>query len=315
MIVGQARRLSFGKFDRPAEFCSDPITLWNGMKMMSSRLPRVLSATLALSFLAFAGVGAADDNVHPEVSSRFNIDLGIFFPERKTRLGAGLNVGDDRGIDFSDEFGLDKQYETFALDFSWRFGEKWSVSAQYFETSGKSESVLEEDVDWNGLVFQAGSSVEASTGFTLYRTLVGRSFGNDERTDFGVGIGLHWLELKAALAGNVLISGDASQGVVFTEEAVAASAPLPNIGAWYKYSLSPRWALRARVDWFSAAVDEYDGTLLNWQVGANFNLTPHIGLGVAYNAFHLDVGVDSSKWYGTAELDYEGPFAFVSIYW
>jgi hypothetical protein len=274
---------------------------------------RYTFAILSLVLAALPATVMADDAVHPEVASRFNVDLGIFFPRREATLGAGVDVGED--IDFAEKFGLDKQYETFALDFNWRFGEKWSASAQYFETSGKVESVLDENLDWNGVVFQSGSSVQASTGFTLYRALVGRSFGDDERTDFGVGIGVHLLELKAALAGNILIVTDTGQSVVFSNEAVAASAPLPNIGAWYRYSLSPRWALRARVDWFSAAVDEYDGTLLNWQVGANFNLTPHVGLGVAYNSFHLDVGVDNSKWYGNAELNYDGPFAFLSVYW
>lgn len=274
---------------------------------------KIRTVFLPLMLLGAAGMASANDAVHPEVSSRFNVDLGVFFPSREAILGAGLDVGED--IDFADKFGLEKQYETFALDFNWRFGEKWSASAQYFETSGKAESVLDENLDWNGVVFQAGSSVQASTGFALYRAMVGRRFGDDERTDFGVGIGLHWLELKAAIAGNIRVVTDTGQSIVFAEEAVAASAPLPNIGAWYQYSLSPRWALRARVDWFSAAVDEYDGTLLNWQVGANFSLTPHVGLGVAYNSFHLDVGVDNSRWYGTAELNYDGPFAFLSVYW
>lgn len=272
---------------------------------------RNISAPLALSLLAFPAIGLSDDNVHPEISSRFNIDLGVFFPDRTARLGAGVDVGADSGIDFSDQFGLEKHHETFALDFSWRFGEKWSVSAQYFETSGKAEAELGEDVDWNGILFTRGSTVKASTGFALYRALVGRSFGSDERTDFGIGIGLHWLELNAALEGNIFVNNN----VAFTREAVAAAAPLPNIGAWYRYSLSPRWAFRARADWFSAAVDEYDGTLVNWQVGVNYKLFPNAGLGLAYNAIDLDVGIDNRRWYGNADLSFDGPFAFVSIYW
>lgn len=266
---------------------------------------------LASLVLMSPAIGFAQGDVHPELSAKFGIDLGMFFPERTATLSAGVNTREREKIDFADEFGLEKHHQTFSLDADWRFGEKWSLSAQYFATSGKKTAVLDEDVEWNGEVFGAGSSVRASTGFTLYRAFVGRRFGDRERTDLGFGLGLHWLELDAALAGDILV-GD---GVSFSREAVSASAPLPNIGAWYRYSMSPRWAFRARADWFSAAVDDYDGTLVNWQVGINYLLFPNAGLGLAYNSVHLDVGVDSPKWFGSVDLDYNGPFAFISIYW
>jgi len=271
---------------------------------------KIRSTFLSLLLLAAPGIGVADD-IHPEVSSKYSIDLGVFFPDRRATLSAGVNSREGDKIDFADEFGLEKHHDVFALDFGWRFGEKWCLSAQYFETSGKAATVLEEDVERNDAVFGAGSSVQVSLGFTLYRALVGRSFGDSERTDFGIGVGLHWLELNAAIAGDILVD----DGVSFSREAVSADAPLPNIGAWYKYSLSPRWAFRARADWFSAAVDEYDGTLLNWQGGVDYRLFRSAGMGVAYNSFHLDAGVDNPKWYGEVDLDFEGPFVFLSVYW
>ena len=50
--------------------------------------------------------------------------------------------------------------------------------------------------------------------------------------------------------------------------------------AWYKYSISPRWALQARLDLLSAEVGDYDGVMLNSAFGLNFQAFEHVGLGL-----------------------------------
>jgi hypothetical protein len=72
----------------------------------------------------------------------------------------------------------------------------------------------------------------------LYRVFFGRSFGNSGKTDFGIGAGLHWLKISAEIEGNIY----ANNTVTFARESVSASAPLPNIGAWYTHaSVSFYW--------------------------------------------------------------------------
>ena len=39
---------------------------------------------------------------------------------------------------------------------------------------------------------------------------------------------------------------------------------------------------------------------------------PNIGIGLKYQFFRLAVDVDDDKWHGRAELDYEGPFIYLS---
>jgi hypothetical protein len=90
---------------------------------------------------------------------------------------------------------------------------------------------------------------------------------------------------------------------------------LPNIGAWYKYSISPRWALRTRFDLLSADVGDYDGLLLNVALGVNFQAFEHFGIGVNYNYFELDVSIDKSGWRGNIETTYEGFYVYASFYY
>ncbi len=267
--------------------------------------------TISLLLLAISLPVAAQDSVHPELGAKYSLDLGLFFPEREMQLEAGVDVPGQGVIDFGTAFGLEKKDQMFAVDFKWRFGEKWSMTAQHFAASSAGTAVLDEDIEWNNLVFSRGTNAEASTEFALYRVVFGRSFAKSDDVDFGLGVGVHWMDMSAAIAGSILVNNTVS----FRRENVSSSAPLPNIGAWYAQALSPRWAIRARADWFKASIDEYDGRLVNMQAGVNYSWFEHAGIGVAYNYFELDAGVSSRAWQGAAKLVYKGPFAFVNVYW
>ncbi|MGR9092864.1 MAG: hypothetical protein ACU85U_20020 [Gammaproteobacteria bacterium] len=272
---------------------------------------KYIPIAVCVLFLASVLPAEAQDKVHPEVSSRFSLDLGLFFPERELKFEAAASASASDSINFGETFGLEKHDQTFAIDFKWRFGDKWSLSAQHFEASGEGAAELGEDVEWNDLVFDAGTNVEASTEFAMYRVFFGRSLAKTDNVDFGIGAGLHWLDISAEIAGSVLVNNT----VTFRRETVNSSGPLPNIGGWYIHSLSPRWVIKARADWFKASIDEYDGRLVNFQLGINYALFRHAGIGVAYNHFEFDAGVKAPNWRGAADLAYTGPFAFVNVYW
>jgi len=278
-----------------------------------------LTNTLILSGLVLVFClqpARADDQggVHPYLTDKFSLDLGMFFPDRKVKLrvdGPAGSISDD--IDFEGEFGLKQSDETFSLNLGWRFAEMWELQGQYFKSSGARGRVLDEDVEWKDIVFGAGTGVVAGQHFTLYRAFFARHFASSgEKYEFGIGLGLHWLEIGAFIEGNIILNGG---GTAFRREAVEAKAPLPNIGAWYMYSVTPKLVLRGRFDWFSAAIGDYDGTLINAAAGANYQLFENFGIGLSYNLFNLDVGVKKSDWRGKIETSYAGLFAYVSFFW
>jgi len=268
----------------------------------------VLACGSALSLPA-----EAQDGVHPHLTDKFSLDLGVFFPERTVTMsidGPVTAAGED--INFEESFGLKKSDEVFSLNFGWRFGEKWQLGAQYFRSSGEKGKFLQEDVEWNDIIFGQGTGVLVGQEFQLIRTFFARKFRSSERHEFGLGLGIHWLEIGAFIEGNAVVNG-AQAG--FRRESVSAKAPLPNIGAWYTYSFSPKWALKARLDWLSAKIDEYDGTLINAAVGLNYQMFKHAGLGLSYNLFDLDLNINKRGWHGNVNTAYEGAFAHFSFYW
>ena len=265
----------------------------------------------ALLLLAAQSAQAQDEPIHPLLKNRFTLTGGAFIPEKEFEFRInGIDRGDN--IDFDDAFKIKKTESTGALDFRWRFGEKWSVFGQYWSVSDTGKATLEEDLEWRDVVFQEGTFAEGNVGIDVARVIFGRLFSTSPRHELGLGAGLHWLELSAGISGQILTNvGDTE----LYGDSVAAGAPLPNIAGWYTYAFSPQWALTSRLDWFSASFDEYSGSLWNAGVGVEWSIFQNFGIGASYNFFELDVDVKNDNWKGSAKITQHGPFLSVTATW
>jgi hypothetical protein len=252
------------------------------------------------------------DDVHPYLENGFSLDVGVFYPDRQ--LGIRINgsvAGINDEIDFDERLRLTRSDDTFSAQLSWRFRGRWSLIGQYFKSSDSRRAVLEEDIEWGNIVFGAGSFAAIGDEFSVTRIFFGRHFDTTERHEIGIGAGVHWLHIGAFIEGEILVNGTPAGA----RRSVSEEAPLPNIGAWYDYSISPRWALRSRFDLLSADVGDYDGVMLNASIGVNYQALEHFGIGLNYNYFKLDIGVDKSKWQGNVETTYDGIFVYASFYY
>ncbi len=159
--------------------------------------------------------------------------------------------------------------------------------------------MLDTDIEWGDQVILAGSSVFAGSDFKLTRVFFGRAFDSALNYDYGLGLGIHRIEIDAFIGEDIIISfGETTE--------VSASGPLPNIGGWYYYSPSANWILGGRLDWFQVSVGDYAGGLVNFSVGANYQLFKHFGIGLNYQVFSLNADVKNSTWRGRVESTFRG---------
>lgn len=251
------------------------------------------------------------DGVHPILTDTYAIDFGVFFPDKNFKLGAS-GKSDNLEIDFNEVFKIDESETTGAMTFSWGFGEKWSLQGQYWTVSDNGSAVLDDDYAWRDVVFLEGTYAAAGAAIDVARVFVGREFHTGPRDEFGAGLGFHWLEIDAYIEGQILTDVDSTE---LYRSSVSAGAPLPNIGAWYYHSWSPKWAFISRLDWFSASFDQYSGSLWNASVGVDWAPFRHFGLRATWNYFKLDVDVEETSWNGSAEISQNGPFIALTAHW
>jgi hypothetical protein len=273
-------------------------------------------ASIIVCFVCCVGLqvakAAETDDLHPYLESGFSLDLGMFFPDRHLDLSVNGSIADiNDEIDFDKGLKLGSADSTFAAELSWRFRDKWSIVGQFFKSSDSGRLVLEEDIEWGDVVFGAGSFASVGTEFSLTRIFFGRQFNTSRRHDIGIGGGIHWLHIGTFVEGEILVNGVPAGA----RRSVSVEAPLPNLGAWYMYSISSRWALRSRLDLFGADIGDYKGLLVNASLGVNFQAFEHFGIGLNYNYFELDVSIDKSGWRGNFETVYDGVYVYASYYY
>ncbi|MBT8059371.1 MAG: hypothetical protein KJO33_07235 [Gammaproteobacteria bacterium] len=275
------------------------------------RSTSVFALLLVFGLTAGPVFAQSAQDFHPGMSDRFNIGIGVFLPEKSLDVRVdGSDPGDE--IDFAEQFNYDDSESTFSGMFRWKFGEKWSFWAQGWNVSDSGTAVLDQDIEWEDVIFKEGTNATSGMDLQVARLFFGRNFYTAPGHEFGIGAGLHWLDLELYLEGEIITNLGSTE---FRRESVEADFPLPNIGAWYHFSWSPKWMFVSRVDWLSASIGDYSGGLWNIQAGVNWAAFRNVGLGLYYNFFELDVDIDKSDWRGAAKSTQHGPFLSLTATW
>ena len=226
---------------------------------------KYLKLVISAVFLTSLSIGVASaqesdgsGKYHPFLSSTFNIGLGVYRPTNKYSIGANANLSDDS---VSESLDSSQRQTTGMLDLRWRYTENWSFQANYWATSSDSRETLNEDFQSpiGDEVFLKGSFIESGIDTSITRLFWGRSFYRKPSTDWGVGLGLHWMDIDAFVEGQISATGT-SGGTVSRRESASAGAPLPNLGIWYMHSWSPKWVFTSRLDWLDVTFEEFSGT-------------------------------------------------------
>ena len=248
---------------------------------------------------------------HPFLTDTLQISGGAFFPNHSLELSAdGTVPGED--IDFDETLGVTRTQVSPSFGFRWNISKKWSIWGQWWKADLNGSETLTEDITWDDYVFEAGTSASAGVDNNVLRLFIGRELWSGPQFEFGVGAGVHWMDIHAFIEGQVR-SNQGNLELQRSESSV--SAPLPNIGGWYYYSPSAKWLLSAEVDWLSASVGDYDGSLWDVSVGVNYQISRHIGLGLAYQWFTLDVNITDDDWHGNANIKNKGPLLSLTATW
>jgi hypothetical protein len=269
----------------------------------------------AIMLTSLSGTALAQDSdYHSALSDNFIFGVSAFRSDNTFKIRAEDREIGGGNVDFGDSVGVDNSNTIGNIQLRWKFGRqrKWSIWGQYFSNDATGDATLEEDVEFDGLTFREGTFVEGGVKLTVARLFLGRSFVKNEQHDFGVGAGIHNLDISAYIGGEIIVD-DESTGRERLES--SNSQILPNIGTWYYYSPAKRWLLHARVDWIGADIGDYSGNLWNTNVGVNFQAWKHVGFDLAWQRFNLNVDVDKTDWTGGVDMTYSGPMLSVTVNW
>ena len=109
------------------------------------------------------------------IGIKISLNEGLYLRDpQETPLGQGIIKHSILLIDeigFEDSLGVSKNSTFFNGQLRWKFGsaKKWSVFAQYFSNDATGDTVLTEDVEWDGMTWKEGSFVDAGVKLSVAR--------------------------------------------------------------------------------------------------------------------------------------------------
>ena len=238
---------------------------------------------------------------HPALQDRWAFQLGVYSPKVNTTFrlnGSGGLVGTE--VNAEEDLGLRERNDMPAFLASVRLGERWKVEFEYLSLERENARSLSRTINWGDNTYTFGTTVNSSFNTEIYRLSVGYSFVKDVQKEFGAVLGLHATDILARVAAG---SVGADEGDVL--------APLPTIGIYGAYALTPRWLLSGRVDFFSLEYEEYDGSLINTTLGVDYRIWRNLGVGAAWRYIDYDLGVTTSRFNGAIIYRFNGPLAYL----
>jgi opacity protein-like surface antigen len=258
-----------------------------------------LSAAALLMFSASAWAERPTD--------QYWLQLHAFWPsiESTARVDALATARPGTELSFENDLGMSDSETLPALLMGMRFFDNWRVDFEYYSLKRDASRLTEREIDFGDTNFELGTQLSSSFESTVYRLTVGYSFVKSQELDLGASLGLHLTDFELALAGSSSLGGAAKR------EARDALAPLPTIGLYGTYAISPAFGLRARADLLSFSYGDYDGSLTNVELSVDWRFSPNFSVGAGYRYVDYKLDVTSSSWKGEVNYKFDGPIVFI----
>ena len=248
------------------------------------------------------------------LSDRFTLNLGSFITTINTNAQASGDAGGEE-VDLEEDLGLKPDIGEIRLSGEYRLARKHALTFGYWATKRESETTLEEDIEWNDVVYPATVTLRAESGYDNFKLGYRYSFVNNGTVDFGASIGFSILKFNIALEGEAqVITPEGPIGTERRREEEDLIAPVPVVGLNVEWAMVPRLFLRGGVEFFRANYQEYTGDLIDGVVGIDWFPWKHVGFGAAYN--YVDVTVTRE---GdlidelSVDYNYDGVFAYLRL--
>jgi hypothetical protein len=223
---------------------------------------------------------------------------------------AAVNAGLDTKVEFDildelltakvgleDNLGLPGKSAFLTAVFIHRITPASGIYVNYYGINRTEDHETERDIIFHSDTIPAGTKSKVffntqvvSMGYLL-------SLKQDPNAFLGAYFNLYVMWLKTGVYSDI--------GNIDTE--VSFAAPLPNFGLVAMFRLNSWLHLEGNVGFFSLKMDDFDGTLFDFNMSMNFKPLHWLGLSVSYQEFDIRVGFPFESIYTTVDYNFRGP--------
>jgi len=240
-----------------------------------------------------------DAQAKEEFPDRFMIRGGwayVFNADTTFNINGAGGIGSS--VDFARTLGGQRTDNLWRIDSLYRFNPRHSVGFSYYDVTRKGDRTLDLDITIDGITYAAGGTVNSEIDIGLYRFFYNYSFHRDEKVELALSLGLYFADISASFSSNVTCTATTGSCPGVTSPGGSAStllAPLPSIGVFANYWITPRLMSTARFDWFYVETAQFKGDMSEVFLGLEYRLFKNFAVGGAFNRLDVDLDYDPDR--------------------
>jgi hypothetical protein len=155
--------------------------------------------------------------------------------------------------------------------------------------------------------------VDSTLGLDVGELYYAYALVNNGESEFALMLGVSGFYNGISLGVSGTITGPGgTAGASAQAEDRSFLAPMPALGAYFRYALYPKFFVWGKVKALTATYHGYHGDMLEWSAGLDWYFTENIGIGGGYEYVKLEFEKQETRQYGL-NYKYDGPVAYVSI--
>lgn len=258
---------------------------------------------------------------HPIFRHRVMLQGGAAFNDIKSFMQLDSRTADiGTRVNLERELGLTSSHTSADIVARIRLSERWIIEGEYFRVARKEAKRIEHEITFGDHTFDVGADVKGKLAISSYRLAAGYSFLRTDRAEVGGTLSLYVSDIGASLTGHAHVDG---HYVGVSTGRYSAPIPLPAIGLYAHYALTPSWLVSGRIDyidlnlstakWFRDDLKDVGGYVLSLEASTEYRLFDNVGIGIGYRRMEFDLWAKSSGLRGRSGYTLSAPTAFLRV--
>ncbi len=271
---------------------------------------RRLSAT-PICLLSLLGVGAAL-NAQAEVrqmpwessppprllEDRLRVEVGIWNAGIDTSLRSDATpTQSGTTLDGEADVGLADHRLMPEIELTLLAGKRQLFRINSFSSRRSGTALVTRNFQYDGQNYLVGQAVKGTLNLDMLGFGYAYRLLKAPRYEINLGVDVQITSVEAKLV---------DSPATFFSEAAEGVVPIPMLDAEARWEVWPKWQLLGRYRWVGASSDDGSGHLADWRVGVQWQFSQHLGLGLHYRSFDIQVDSTSNSHPGALNLNYKG---------
>jgi hypothetical protein len=208
---------------------------------------------------------------------RFRIEVGAFLQGFETTLRLDSEtLGTGTEIDLERDLGVLNNQNNFRLDGAFRMGRKHRIEFGYVSWNRDSIEVIDIELQFGEEIYPINSTIRISSQTDAYKLAYKYSFVNGDRYEAGISGGFSVFDIFSSL-------DDVSDEGVAAFESEEVLAPIPLIGGFFDWKITPNLMLRTTGEVFDINTSGINGHVSDLKGTINWYPWRNIGIGAGFN--------------------------------